>query len=500
MNLFWIGIQDIFQPYVLFLIFSGSTLGIVFGAIPGLTATMGVVLALPLTFKMTAIEGIALLVSVCIGGISGGLVSATLLRMPGTPSSVATTFDAFPMAQNGKPGRALGIGICASFIGGIFSSFGLALLAPPIANFALNFGYFEIFSLSIFALTTVSSLSKGTLIKGLLSACFGLFFTMFGAAPIDMNLRFTFGLNVLDAGFSLLPVLIGLFAISQVMKEIGSSIQYMVPKVDTKNIMPPISMFIKNFKDTIRSSLIGFFIGVLPGLGGATANVVSYGYAKSNSKNPEKFGTGYDVGIIASESSNNASTGGALIPLITLGIPGDSVGALLIAGLMMHGIQPGPLLLHSNQQLVYSIFISVFVANIMMFLIMLLGIRVFISALKIPKKYLIPTITVLCVVGSYALNNRMFDVYILFIFGIVGFLMEKYRFPLTPLILGFILGPILESNLRQGLMSSRGSFLPIFTRPISLIFILLALFAIVIPVISNKKIFKKKHKSNANTI
>jgi len=494
MDFFLIGVQNVFQPIVLMLIFLGSFLGIVFGAIPGLTATMGVVLALPFTFKMTAIQGIALLVSVCIGGISGGLVSATLLRMPGTPSSVATTFDAFPMAQKGQSGRALGIGIYSSFFGGIISSIGLAILAPPVSIIALKFSYFETFSLGIFALTIVASLSRGIMIKGLLSACLGLFFTLFGAAPIDMSLRYTFGTNAMKGGFFLLPVLIGLFAMSQIMKEIGRSVQLLVPKVDTKNIIPPLSLFIKNWIDLIRSTLIGFFIGVLPGLGGATANVVSYGQAKNNSKCPEKFGTGYEVGIIASEASNNASTGGALIPLITLGIPGDSVGAILIAGLMMHGIRPGPLFLSSNPDLVYSIFVSVFVANIMMFILMILGIRVFISVLKIPKRFLLPIITVLCIVGSFALNNRMFDVWVLFIFGFVGFVLEKYKFPLTPLILGFILGPIIETNLRQGLMSSRGSFLPIITRPISLIFIAFAIFSIILPIIAKKK--NKKAKLN----
>jgi len=481
MELFALGIQNVFQPTCLILIFIGTFFGIIFGAIPGLTSTMGVALLIPFTFRMSAIEGTALLVGIFIGGISGGLVSASLLRMPGTPSSVATTFDAYPMVKNGYAGQALGIGIFSSFFAGIATSFGLALLAPQIVKIALKFGYFEYFSLGIFALTIVITLAKGSMIKGLLAGCFGLLFSFFGSAPVDMAARFTFGLKSLKGGFSLLPVLIGLFAVSQIMKEILETSQIMVPKVDTNNILPKLSVFTKDWKNLIRSTLIGFFIGILPGIGGATANVVAYGQAKHSSDHSEKFGTGYAPGIIASEAANNATTGGALIPLITMGIPGDSVTAILLSGLMIHGLHPGPLLFRYNPDVVNSIFVSVFVANIFMVIIMILGIRFFISVLKTPKKYLFPVILILCVVGSFALNNRMFDVWSLFIFGFIGFMLEKLKFPLTPLILGIVLGPIIEVNIRQGLMASSGSVLPIFTRPISLVFIILSMVSVFIP-------------------
>jgi len=487
MELFVLGIQNVFQPTCLILIFLGTFFGIIFGAIPGLTATMGVALLIPFTFTMSAIEGTALLIGVFIGGISGGLISASLLRMPGTPSSVATTFDAYPMVKNGQAGLALGIGIFSSVFGGIVTSFGLALIAPQVVKIALKFGYFEYFSLGIFALTIVVTLAKGTMIKGLLAACFGLLFSFFGAAPVDMTYRFTFGLNSMKGGFSLLPVLIGLFAISQIMTEILNPSEVLVPKVDTKNILPPLSIFTKDWKNLIRSTLIGFFIGILPGIGSATSNIVAYGQAKQNSDHPEKFGTGYAPGIIASEASNNATTGGALIPLITMGIPGDGVTAIMLGGLMIHGLHPGPLLFQYNPDLVNSIFVSVFLANIFMFIIMIIGIRFLILVLKTPKKYLLPVILILCIVGAFALNNRMFDVWSLFLFGIIGFMLEKLKFPLTPLILGIVLGPIIEINIRQGLMASSGSFLPIFTRPISLVFIILSILSVILPIYLEKK-------------
>jgi len=479
MNNLLLAIQNVFQPFVLLYILIGTFFGIIFGAIPGLTATMGVALLIPFTYKIGPISGMALLIGVYIGGISGGLVSATLLRMPGTPSSVATTFDAYPMAKNGYPGKALGIGIYSSFIGGIFASFGLSLFAPLIAKIALNFGYFEYFSLCICALTIVVSLSKGSMIKGLLAACFGLLFSTFGAAPIDMTSRFTFDMNQLKGGFSLLPILIGLFALSKIMQDIGTETKYLIPKVNTKSVFPKISMLYNNWKNITRSALIGFLIGVLPGVGPGVSNIVSYGQAKANSKHPEKFGMGYEPGIIASETSNNATIGGALIPLITMGIPGDAVTAVLLGGLMIHGLHPGPLLFKYNPDIVYSIFIFVFIANIFMFLLMLFAIKFFISTLKIQKKYLLSFIFVLSVVGSFALNNRIFDVWTLFIFGIIGFILEKYQFPLAPMILGVVLEPIIENNLRSGLMASDGSFLPIIARPISLIFILIAIFYVI---------------------
>jgi putative tricarboxylic transport membrane protein len=477
------GIVSTLKFFPLAMLTLGTFSGIVFGAIPGMTASMGIVLFLPFTFKMDPISSIALLIGIFTGGISGGLVSATLLRMPGTPSSVTTCFDAYPMAQKGEPGKALGIGILSSFVGGITTAVALVFIAPPVANLAIKMGNFEYFSLGVFALSIVIALSKGSMVKGLISGWLGLLFAMIGSAPVDMAQRFTFGMNSMAGGFNLLSVLIGIFAISQIISDVASESDFLVPKVDTKNVFPGFSVFVGDGINLVRSTLIGFFIGILPGIGGATANVVAYAEAKARSKTPELFGTGTKSGIIASESSNNATIAGALIPMLTMGIPGDAVTAVLIGGLMIQGLQPGPLLFKANADFVYSVFTSVFLANWIMLAMMIFGIRIFIKTLSIRKTYLLPLIALMCVVGSFALNNRMFDVWSLFFFGVVGYVLEKSNFPLTPIILGFVMESLIETNLRQGLMSSSGSFLPLVSRPVSLLFLLLAAGSIVLPLL-----------------
>ncbi len=477
------GIVSTLKFFPLAMLTLGTFSGIVFGAIPGMTASMGIVLFLPFTFKMDPISSIALLIGIFTGGISGGLVSATLLRMPGTPSSVTTCFDAYPMAQKGEPGKALGIGILSSFVGGITTAVALVFIAPPVANLAIKMGNFEYFSLGVFALSIVIALSKGSMVKGLISGWLGLLFAMIGSAPVDMAQRFTFGMNSMAGGFNLLSVLIGIFAISQIISDVASESDFLVPKVDTKNVFPGFSVFVGDGINLVRSTLIGFFIGILPGIGGATANVVAYAEAKARSKTPELFGTGTKSGIIASESSNNATIAGALIPMLTMGIPGDAVTAVLIGGLMIQGLQPGPLLFKANADFVYSVFTSVFLANWIMLAMMIFGIRIFIKTLSIRKTYLLPLIALMCVVGSFALNNRMFDVWSLFFFWVVGYVLEKSNFPLTPIILGFVMESLIETNLRQGLMSSSGSFLPLVSRPVSLLFLLLAAGSIVLPLL-----------------
>jgi len=477
------GIVSTLKFFPLAMLTLGTFSGIVFGAIPGMTASMGIVLFLPFTFKMDPISSIALLIGIFTGGISGGLVSATLLRMPGTPSSVTTCFDAYPMAQKGEPGKALGIGILSSFVGGITTAVALVFIAPPVASLAIKMGNFEYFSLGVFALSIVIALSKGSMVKGLISGGLGLLFAMIGSAPVDMAPRFTFGMNSMVGGFDLLSVLIGLFAVSQIISDVASEFGVLVPKVDTKKVFPGFSVFRGEKMNLIRSTLIGFFIGILPGIGGATANVIAYAEAKTHSKTPELFGTGIKSGIIASESSNNATIAGALIPMLTMGIPGDAVTAVLIGGLMIQGLQPGPLLFKANADFVYSVFTSVFLANWIMFAMMIFGIRFFIKTLSIRKTYILPLIVLMCIVGSFALNNRMFDVWSLFFFGLIGYVLEKASFPLTPIILGFVLESLIETNLRQGIMSSSGSFLPLVSRPVSLLFLLLAAGSIVLPLL-----------------
>lgn len=478
MELWLAGVTNVFSLYPLIAIAVGVAVGIVFGAIPGMSATMAVALCLPMTFGMSPVVSMGLLIGLYVGGISGGLISAILINIPGTPSSIATTFDGHPMAARGEAGRALGIGILYSFIGTLMGCLVLFFLAPPISAFALRFGSFEFFAISVFALTLVAGLAGNNLPKGLIAAVLGLLVGMIGIAPIDAYKRFTFGQPELDAGLALLPVLLGLFAMSEVFKAAEESHRSQRVKPIAFNIPGFFGTNWKEFKsqsgNMLRSGLVGVTIGILPGIGSGTSNMLAYLTAKNSSKHPEKFGTGIPDGIIASETSNNAGIGAEMIPLMTLGIPGDAVTAMLLGAFLIHGIQPGPMLFTTNGDLVYSIFVSLLVASFVMLCFEYFGIRVFVRLLAVPKHYLLAVVIVMCVIGAYATNNRMFDVYTLFAFGALGYVMVKFRYPFPPLILGFVLGPMIERNLRSALMSSQGDLMPFIQRPFSAIFLLLA--------------------------
>jgi putative tricarboxylic transport membrane protein len=473
-EMFAVGFAQILSAKALFLIAMGVAVGIVFGAIPGLTATMAVALCLPLTFGMRAVEGMALLVGLYIGGVSGGLISAILINIPGTPSSIATTFDGAPMARKGLAGKALGAGLFFSFLGGWFSFFILFFISPPLARIALRFGPFEYFAIAVFSLTLIATLSTGSMVKGLMSGLVGVILSCVGSAPIDAYPRFTFGYYELDGGFNLLPALVGLFAISEILKAAESPVEVRAGDIQSFSFRGfgfSLREFVGQIWNFIRSSLIGTGIGILPGIGGGTSNILAWIVAKKSSRHPEKFGTGILDGIVASESANNASIGGALVPLLTMGIPGDTVTAMLLGGLMIHGLSPGPLLFTTSGPIVYGIFAALIVANFLMLGMEFFGMRLFVRLLRIPKMYMLPVIIALCVVGSYGLNNRVFDAWSLFFFGLVGFGLERFGFPLPPVILGFILGPIAETNLRRGLMLTQGDFLPFLTKPVAGLFL-----------------------------
>ena len=476
------GIASIMNPTILILMFVGVFMGIIVGAIPGLSVTMGVALFLPITFGMEPIAGLALLCALYIGGTSGGLISAILLKMPGTASSVATTFDGYPMAMKGEAGKAMGVGIVASFLGGLVSYIVLMLLAPQIARVALKFGPYEYFAIGLFSLTMIVSLASGSMVKGIISGMLGFILSFVGIAPITSFTRFTFGVTDLNAGFSILPMLIGLFAVAEIL----TALEQKFKKVDMTTSDLRITGFGFTREDVKgqafnfwASTAIGTGIGILPGLGGSICNIIAYTVCKNHSKHPEKFGTGIVDGLIASEASNNACTGGAMIPLLTLGLPGDNTTALILAGFMIHGITPGPLLFRTQGPLVYGVFAALLVANVMMLIVEFVGIRGFIRILSVPKNILLPIVIVFCVVGAYANNNRVFDVIAMVAFGILGYGMKKFDLPTAPTILAFILCPIVETNLRRGLMKSQGSFLPFLRSPIALVFILLAVVAMV---------------------
>ncbi len=477
-----LGFLQVSQPEVLLLTVIGTAVGILVGAIPGLSATMAVAVGVPITFSMDTMPGLALLISLYVGGLTGGLISAILLKIPGTPASIATTYDGYPMAARGEPGKALGYGVVASFLGGGFSYLVLFTVAPFVAEQAVKLGPFEIFSIVMCALVMIADTSQGSLLKALIAGLFGIVISMIGPDPITGTRRLTFGIAELRAGFAETSVLIGLFAISQLLADIPS-VKDALPdfKVSQRHILPSLKDLRESLRNIIRSAAIGTAIGIVPGVGATTASIIAYNQAKNASKTPEKFGTGIKDGIIASETANNAVSGGAMVPLLTLGLPGCPVAALLLSGLIVKDLTPGPALFSSNPEVVYGFFIAFIFANVAMLLLMLTLIKPFAMVLKIPKYLLIPPILALCAIGAYISNNRILDIWVLLGFGIFGYLADKRGYPMGPLVLGIILGPIAELNLRRGLTGSGDSFMPLFTRPVSLIFLLIAAVILIMP-------------------
>lgn len=468
-----VAFATVFTPSTLGLIGAGTLAGIVAGAIPGFTIAMAVILTLPFTFGMTPLQGSATMMGVFVGGYEGGLISGTLLGIPGTPSSVATTFDGYPMARQGRPGLALGVEIWSSFFGGLIGAVLLVFFAPPIALFGLKFGPWEFFALIVFALTIIASLSGDSMLKGGIAGLAGLLIATVGDDDITGISRFDFGTEALKQGFDFLPVLIGLFAFAQLMSDIegGERAQHSLMDVKRTNIevehwsaiktiwRQPINLF--------RSACIGVFVGALPAAGGSISNILSYDQAKKAPKYPEKFGTGIPDGIIAAEAANNGTAGGALITMIALGIPGDITVAVMLGALLIHNVIPSPTFISEEPVLVYGIFVAFFTAHFVMIAMQAFGMRVFLRMTRLPKYILASTVLIFCATGVFALHNVTFDIWTLFWFGILGYLMKKFGFPLAPMILGVILGDIAEVNLNRAYMSDPNPLL-FFTRPISL--------------------------------
>ena len=484
------------QPLSFLLMIAGVVIGIIFGSIPGLSASMAVALMLPLTFSMSSSLGMNMLVAVYIGGISGGLISAILLNMPGTASSIATTFDGYPMAQKGEAMRALGIGIVFSFLGSIFSFIILAFFAPKLADIALQFTPIENFGICFFALTMVAILSSGNMVKGLLAGMLALVFAMVGMAPIDGTRRFTFGSNDLMAGFNTLTTLIGIFAVADILisaETMGKGVET-IPVKKVKGFGFSMKEFVSWLPGALRSALIGTGAGILPGIGGSTSGMLSYVTAKNMSKHPDTFGKGEPEGIVATECANNATIGGALIPLLVLGIPGDGVTAMMLGGFLIHGLSAGPLLFIKNADVVYGIFAACMLCGLIMLVVEWTCIKGFVKVLKVPKYILMPLILVLCAVGAYATNNRIFDVQSIIIFGVIGYLFHKVKMPTTPFVLCFLIGNMTETYLRRGLMSYK-SFGAFFTRPIFDVFFFIAI-AVIVWTVYKEIRGRKKSSSN----
>jgi putative tricarboxylic transport membrane protein len=480
-------IQQLLTPTGLFLILLGTSLGIFVGAVPGLTGTMLIALVLPLTYGADPQYALTLLISIYVGAVSGGMITAILLRMPGTPASIVTTFDGYPMAQQGQAERALGLGVMSSFVGGLISWGFLVMLARPIALLSTKFGPFEYFSLVLMALVLIASLGGKSVPRSLFSGFLGILLSMPGIAAATGETRLTFGIENLLDGFKLLPVLIGLFAVNQIFRDIMDIKKENKQKaIETKGVSLKWKDLTHHWFNLVRSSVIGTWIGLLPGIGGNIGSVTAYTVAKSSSKDPEKFGTGCEDGVVASEAANNATIGGALIPLISMGLPGSVVEAVLLGALVIHGLQPGPRLFEEHPVMVYTIMGAMFLANIAMAVIMIFSMRGLAKISQIPRNYLLPVILIFCVIGSFALSNRLFDVWVMLGFGALGFLLESKNIPLAPFVIGFVLGPIAEENLTSGLISTNGSWLPIVTRPIPLVFLLVALTMLMLPYIRKR--------------
>ena len=473
------GLARVLEPFNLFIIVCGVVGGIVVGIIPGLGVVMAVALLIPFTFNMVPEVGMSMLIAVFVGGVSGGCVTAILIRMPGTPASVATLLDGFPMAQQGRAGAAIGNAVVASFFGTIISGVFLVLLAPLLAAFALEFHFPEYVAVTVFAITAVAAITGSTISRGMITALIGLLCATFGMSEEDGMPRFHFGYAQMTGGIGLLPALVGVFAVSQIMHDaVAEQSGASAIRAQLERTLPTFGEIRENIANYLRSGLIGTFIGIVPALGGGPAGLLSYVQAKNASRRPEKFGTGYLPGVIAAETANNATIGGALIIMLTLGIPGDPATAILIGGLMIHGLQPGPQLFLNNPEIIYGVYFSLFFSSLVMMVVLLTFMRPLARVVEVPKRILLPLLFVLAGAGVYAINSRIFDVMVMCVFGGIGYLFDRFRYPLPPFVLGLVLGPLIEGNFRK-MLGQYGSAMPLFTEPIALTFMVLSVASIV---------------------
>ena len=485
MDQLMVGFMTIMEPLNFLSVFMGVLGGMIIGAMPGLTAPMGVALLIPFTYGMMPVPAITMLVSLYCGATFGGSIAAILVHAPGTPAAAATTFDGYPLAQKGQAGKALGMACISSGLGGLFSVVVLILLAPVLAEIAIKFGPPEYFALSVFGLSMISSLGSQSVVKNLLGGTIGVFISCVGMDSISGFSRYDFGLTHLMDGISFIPVMIGLFAATEIFRQAEGGIRKVVIDRKISGLLPTWKE-IKSVKTTlVRSSLIGTFIGILPAEGGTVASFIGYNEAKRFSKTPEKFGTGCLEGIAGPECANNAATGGAMIPTMALGIPGSGTTAVILGALLIHGMRPGPLLFIQNADVVYAVFIGMFFANLMFLGLGLGGAKIFSQILRVPNYVLSPIILVLCVVGTYALHNNMADVWIMLICGLIGYKMKSYGFAAAPIVLGLVLGGLIEVSLRRSLIVFDNNPFVFFTRPWSLAFIILTVLGLCMPLITS---------------
>jgi putative tricarboxylic transport membrane protein len=453
------------NPHTLFNVMWATFLGIVIGALPGLTATMGVALLTTLTFTMPHNEAIMVLICIYVGAIYGGSRSAILLNIPGTPASAASTLDGYPLARQGLAGRAMGISTSGSWLGTLFGILCLALLTPVLSELALSFQSFEFFWISVFGVVVAGTLAGGDPLKGYLAGFFGLWIATIGQEPHYNYQRYAFGFPDLAGGIGLLPALVGAYGVAEVLQAMrGPAVKAISSTLDS--IVPRIEDVLKYWRTIFRSGAIGVWIGILPGLGEDAAAWSSYAAARRASKEKEKFGKGSIEGLMAAETGEASSVPGAIIPVLTLALPGSAPAAVLMAAMMIHGLNPGPNLMVESPQFFYQIIAMLVIADMSKLVFGFVLVRPLIKVLLVPRERLMPIVFVLCVVGAFAITSRVFDIYVMLVFGLIGFVMRELKFNMAPLILGLVLGDLLEKNLTRGLVLSDGSLLPFFTRPV----------------------------------
>ncbi len=467
------------DPGNMAILFGGTVMGILFGATPGLTSTLGVALLTTLTYGLRTETAMIALLAVYVGGTYGGSYSSVLINIPGTAAAAATALDGYPLALKGEAGQALGITTTASAIGTFVGMIFVVSISPIISRLALQFTSFEFFLLAFFGIVISGTLTSQDLVyKGWIAGLIGLFLAMVGRDALQFYPRFTFGISRLEGGLEVVPVLIGAFGIPQIIQVLKD--RYVAQEAQKfQRIMPEFGRIVRSIPNVLRSALIGVGIGAVPGIGEDIAGWVSYGAAKNSSDHPERFGKGEYTGVIASETANNACIGGAMIPLLSLGVPGSPPAAMLLGALMLHGVNPGPMLRIDHPNFILQITAILLMASFAMWIAGMVLAKQVVKVLRIPPMVFMPIIAVLSVIGSYALGTKVFNLYLMVPIGIVAYFLTEMQYPIAPLVIGVILGPMADQNLRRALMVSEGSFLPIFTRPVALILFLVIVLTIV---------------------
>ena len=474
-----------------------TALGILLGALPGINVSMSLILALPLTYNMDSKTAMCVLLSCYVGAMSGGLISAIALNIPGTGSSIATTFDGHPMAQQGRAGEAISVGILTSFVGGAISFILLIFIAPLLASVALKFGPWEYFAVGVFSITMIISVAGDDLLKGVLAAFFGMCLATTGTDPIGYVNRYNFGLTAFNGGVTTTALLCGMFAIPELLKlaynlDDKSASVIKVEKVKGYGIS--LKNYLSHWKNIIVSALIGAYVGILPGIGGSSASLLAYLTQKNNAKDPEMYGKGNIAGLIASETANNACIGGSIIPMLALGVPGSSTSAIVMSALALHNVQCGPLVFSQNVNLVYIIFAIFFIANAIMLIVERVVLPGYLKVLLAPRRIIMVVIMLMCFLGAYSARGSYADVFVFVIGGAIGYFLTKANINRAPIILGYILSGMIELNLGRALSVSRGKWTAVFSRPIALVFLAIAVFSLTRSLIKSIKNQKKRQE------